>query len=146
MHLVSQPLPPRLALLPPACEKTRIDWPIKVCSEKYAVKNMHEVRQLASASLFPSSINTLGEMNICSNKWPYHFTDYCAQVYEHVSEQTTVLPTDLISADLMPMPQTLCPESALVEADVSVVRDSSLLLLACWFMVFVQLLLLSEKK
>ena len=83
-----------------------------------------------------------GARNICSDEWPNARTDYCGQIGAIIldSEQ------DFMTPVVAPAQTTQPARSAVECADATEVRDASFLLLACWFSIFVQLLVLSERE
>ena len=87
-----------------------------------------------------SATNLQRVRNICSEEWSYDNTDYCRQIGTVIvdNEQDFMAPA---------VASTHPTQSSTFEcADPAAVRDSSILLLACWFFICVQLIVLSERK
>ena len=84
--------------------------------------------------------NLRGSRDICSDEGPYKRMDYCRQIGTIMleNEQEFVKPVAVPTQSTRP--------SQLECADATAVRDSTILLLACWFCICVQFVLLSERN
>lgn len=92
----------------------------------------------APAPAFVSAASLRGARNICSEEWPT-YTTYCPQIGTIMldNEQEFVPPVTVPTQPTRP--------SQLECADPIAVRDSTILLLACWFCICAQLVMLSER-
>ena len=87
-----------------------------------------------------SAANLRGARNICSEEWSNEHTDYCRQIGTVMVDNEQDLMAPAVTS-------THPTQSSTVEcADPTAVRDSTILLLACWFCIFAQLAVLSERK
>lgn len=85
-----------------------------------------------------SAAGLRGARNVCSDEWPT-YTTYCPQIGTIMldNEQEFVPPVTVPTQPTRP--------SQLECADPTAVRDASILLWTCWFCMFWQLAILSER-
>ena len=85
-----------------------------------------------------SMLDLRGARNTCTDEWPER-TDYCRPIGTIVLDNEH----DFLSPVAVPAQSTR--PVALDCADATAVKDSTILLLACWFCIFVQFVILSER-